>query len=943
MQPDQQPAPDVQEIKLNPTGSPVRLHHTPHGVIRTLLHRGAESTESVQFTAQYDQQRLIFVLVIGPDHALLTTHVLAWLWENFPDDRVDEAAFQRRVHAYLQGDAREIKGDGGTHSIVLGAVSRQLDTGRLWLAWLGTAGVRGLNPNREPLLIPEALEPGEGWSSQDGVLPGGEVQPHVAVFPINSVDRLLVFSSVLRPLIDEIPFIGRAALQRVAEAYSNSIPTLLFDLHPYQVVAVPGELDVRYRWESPYEATLLWSGSANATGYRVEQATTPSFDDATVIAELTDARQRLYRVQPPTRGEVYYRVVPLTENVAGVPSAPVVVTPVPLVSPIMGRITWLDNGGMHIEWVTISQADRYELESSPDPDFDSPETGIIYQGEATFYDTEPDFPPGWYFRVRSVNTHFAPKSPSLWSRPVQAPLHLATPAFEHVSNQFVTWQGSPGASGYEIRQLVGRDAEGEPQYKSVGTVSEPVFELPETRMAVYQVRAIHASGNEDIASPWTQSVFVNHADAPDVAKTVEVPILEDVKTAKVALDDTLPQTRQIQQERSGRGWQMGLGFVVGALLLGLLAGVIGGPRLGIGMDATATPLPAADRDATATQRIEFIANATQAAVAQALGTENANTLTSEISRSGTREAVDAQQIAVLQDEQEVSRTQVAELELTLDAGAGELESQRAALETAQARGTENAVSMTREANAQATLTGNLNNQYATATADAQQIADLEDELETQEATQDAVNTQLAQARGTSTRSATVIAIQQTTATANAQLLEDLDDARATDSVAQDQLVATVTAQSDAINHLEQTLTAIPPTATPTPTPEANIEVFGFAPSMTPGDQSALHTCDWQGIVGTLTLIGGEAGNGFMVRVTGGDLPAPIWVASGTRAEYGAGGWGIQLGVRPHAERYRLQVFSPDRRTALSASIEIVFDGECPGNEIHVDIVQVDPF
>ncbi|PJF39127.1 MAG: hypothetical protein CUN55_15230, partial [Phototrophicales bacterium] len=445
-----------EDIKLNANSEAVTQRETPHGMLRTLFvspQSDQDTTHQALLRARYDDTRMVFTLVTGQHAEALAEKTITFLWEQFPAVDVTLRQFADLVQNFLQGEARTIAPDDESrHAVVMGALTRESNAGKGWLAWLGTSGIFILDRNSEPMNLETGLMLGEGWSPKQGIMPEA-AQVHADVVLINTISRLLIFTNVLRPVISEVPVLGRAALQRIAAKQAQQIPAVLFDLKAFSVVNVPQHLNVYYRWDDATHVTLFWSGAEEATGYRVEQATLPSFEDATLLAELADSRQRLYRVQPPPEQEVFYRVTPIVKDVAGKPSNLIVVTPVPLVAPSIESIQWLSSGGFRITWTNIPQADLYELESSPDPDFDSPETAIIYRGSAPLHETSGDTPTGWYYRVRSLNTHFAPRTPSSWSATRRAPVQLETPQFTTINRQVLVWRPVIGAKSYEVRRF----------------------------------------------------------------------------------------------------------------------------------------------------------------------------------------------------------------------------------------------------------------------------------------------------------------------------------------------------------------------------------------------------------------------------------------------------------------------------------------------------------
>lgn len=780
------------DLSLNPLGDPATLHETPHGQLRTVLHPHNGEAAVAKLAARYDDQRLVIVLVLGKQSAALSEKTIDWIWEHFPAPELDANGFSEQLYSYLQGDARIIGDESDAYSLVVGALSREMPEGKLWLAWLGTAGVRALKPNREPLQLEQGLIPGEGWSPKNGVVPE-HARPHTKVVPLNSVDHLLIFSSALQPVVDEAPYLGRAVLQRVAEAHADKLPTVLFDLQPYRVVPSPEGFALRYRWDTSYEATLFWTSSLNATGYRLEQATSPTFNDAVMLAEMTDERQRLYRVQPPTNQEVYYRVVPLAQNLPGKPSAPVVVTPVQLLAPIIESIEWIGNGGFRLTWSKLPQADSYDLECSPEDDFDSPETMIVYQGAETSFETEPNFATGWYYRVRAANTYYAPKSPSQWSQGKRAPVFLETPQFEQISASKIIWGAVDGASVYEIRHLV--DGGGGNEYQSLGFVKERSYTPPQRPPTLYQVRALRAEDDMSTASPWSKGIVISMlADHSISAAVMERASSADADTTPEFLmedTDTKPLSRS-KPKKSTQAWQIVLATAAFALAVGLIAGLIGGPRLGIGLDPSVTPISQSDLESTATQNYVFVDNSTQRAIlnqevvqAQALATENANTISNEIDRNATLTDELADQEALVS----MNMTQIADVEESM-----------------------------------ATAENDLSVLQSTATSAAEENSDLVATIEGIEATVEGYEEEISTLNDDLESNTEALNDIRMTATSQTEMITALEDEAENDVATIDAQRATATALQEVVNDFEATVTALAPTATPrvtsTPRPSA---------------------------------------------------------------------------------------------------------------------------
>ena len=583
-----------QDIVLDITGSPVQQQSTPHGMLRSLLQPVSNHTDA-QIGIRHDDEHMVFAVVSGKQADTLCKHYLDWQWDHLPKDIINSQIFSDQLFEYLNGPAKSIGNGDDTHTLVVGIISRKFEQGKILLGWVGTSGLRLYNIQRESLPLDVGLFPGEGWSPKFGIFPA-EARPHVHDARLNTIDRLIVYAPALLKLVDELPFLGRVALQRVAEAQSDKKNVYLLDFKPTQVMPRPTGIVLNYRWESPTKVNLSWTGSEDATGFNIEESPSPSFIDVSTLAELTDHRQRVYTVIPPSDRDVYYRVVPINKNVRGEPSTPVIVTPVPIVPPLIEEITWNQEGVIRVQWSDVPQADTYELEFSPSQDFDSAQTAIVYRGASTYCEVEnEEQPAGWYFRVRSRNNHFMPELPSIWSGVKRAPHRLATPTFMTVSPDIVSWTPIDGADSYQVRRQTATLDE------IIALVHEPKFTPNDELTAVYEIRAIRREGDENTASNWSSAITLGGYILDD----------EDTESNLRVGSDTLPvrpQTRIKPQAKAQANtpmrqamWLIGIAALM--LLVGLAIGLLTAPQLGVGANPTDTPLADVDVQATLAQNM----------------------------------------------------------------------------------------------------------------------------------------------------------------------------------------------------------------------------------------------------------------------------------------------------------------------------------------------------
>lgn len=135
-----------------------------------------------------------------------------------------------------------------------------------------------------------------------------------------------------------------------------------------------------------------------------------------------------------------------------------------------------------------------------------------------------------------------------------------------------------------------------------------------------------------------------------------------------------------------------------------------------------------------------------------------------------------------------------------------------------------------------------------------------------------------------------------------------------------------------------TVTNIPPTDTPAPE---------FPLLLQPGtplfrDAFLVEGCEWQGLAGQVTLIGGEPAVGLVVRVSGTGI-GELETVTGLAEAYGTSGWEVQIGDSVSIVDVTVQIFSADGTTALSESVPVNFPGTCSQNLALVNFVQVVPF
>ena len=494
----------IQRLFLGHEASAFEQGHSLHGRWRAAYQRAAapdgERTPAALVLTQ-DAARLVFVLAEGPAAAIVAEEFADRLWtlEKVGDD------WPTPLAAWLADGALWHDAPAGPACFAAGRLDRQQPVGAVALAWLGCAGVHLLD---RALLRVEAEHPaaaGGAWSPESGVAPdsGALGWQRSSLF---GLDRLVVVSNGAAPLAADLPDMATADVHQALLDWSAEATRdlALLDLHLAPVVSQPSAVALTYRWIAPELCELRWNPSPNATAYRLEVSAIPDFASPTLLAELTDGRQIVYRFSPPPGRTTYYRVVPLNQGIAGPPSEAVCPLPPAMTAPVLLPPGWSADGGPALRWTPIPQATAYEAQESASERFESSETTVVYRGERPDCELPPETPAGRFYRARALNTLYAPETPSPWSEPVQAPAHLDTPVFTRVTSERLAWTPVPGARAYVLHITPRGQDEG--QGEDI-TVSEPSSAVAHV-YAAYRVRALRGPGDTRSASEWSAPATV---------------------------------------------------------------------------------------------------------------------------------------------------------------------------------------------------------------------------------------------------------------------------------------------------------------------------------------------------------------------------------------------------------------------------------------------------
>lgn len=520
---------NILRIHLGTDASSFDQSRNTHGRVRWGYERAAAPQTGTPVPAslvmQYDANRFVYALTDGPAALYLSEQIADYLWTR---EALNEE-WPHNLRAWLADETNQWTGaPRGTDrtGFICGRVERNLPGGRIYVAWLGIAGVRLLGRSNEDIVLNTAVGDGEGWTPERGPEPDG--QPlHAYRGSLFGLERIMVLSPGAEPLRDDLPDLSAPDLQNALAdwAADSECDLAVLDLRLTPVLTEPNRVVVSHRWLSPELCLLFWQPSPNATGYRVQESATPDFEHPEMIAELTDGRQTQYRLSPPSAAPRYYRVIPLNQGVPGIASEPVRPTPVALPAPVLQAVEWDRDGGYRVRWSPIEQATSYELQSSPAIDFDPHDSEIIYRGEMAEMNLPPTAPVGRFYRVRAINVLYAPQTPSAWSQPRRAPTQLDTPRFMAVTHERIEWGRVTGAQQYALRVT----ALGEDEDQGDDIFVRDTLVRPADQPAIYRVRAFRRPDDLRTASEWSEPVTIASKDtasaAPQTATRIMTPVL----------------------------------------------------------------------------------------------------------------------------------------------------------------------------------------------------------------------------------------------------------------------------------------------------------------------------------------------------------------------------------------------------------------------------------
>jgi hypothetical protein len=295
---------NVQRIHLGPETSPLQQGRSAHGRWRVAYQRAEAVPEAggpvpAALDIVQDSERLVFAMAEGPAAVFLSEQIADYLWTRESAD----GEWPLNLREWLADAPRWQAAPSGRTAFICGRLERAIAGGRIYLAWLGLSGVRLMDRTDTAVALDTVIGPDEGWTRENGPEPVG-MALHAYRGGLFGLERLAVLSPGASVFSADLPDLSAADLRQALEDWSAEAERdlVLFDLRLNPVLSEPTSVMLNFRWISPELCMLFWQPSPNVTAYRIEEAPTPAFEEPTLMAELTDGRQVMYRADLPNPG-----------------------------------------------------------------------------------------------------------------------------------------------------------------------------------------------------------------------------------------------------------------------------------------------------------------------------------------------------------------------------------------------------------------------------------------------------------------------------------------------------------------------------------------------------------------------------------------------------------------------------------------------------------------
>ncbi|MBN1965525.1 MAG: hypothetical protein JW910_12820, partial [Anaerolineae bacterium] len=137
---------NVQRIQLGQESVPLEQGRSTHGRWRCAFQHAEPPIDDGEplraaLVVVQDAARLAFALATGPAAAVVSERLADYLWtrETAHED------WPQNVRDWLNDPTRWADAPPGTTNLICGRLERQIAGGRLYLAWLGSSGIRLLD------------------------------------------------------------------------------------------------------------------------------------------------------------------------------------------------------------------------------------------------------------------------------------------------------------------------------------------------------------------------------------------------------------------------------------------------------------------------------------------------------------------------------------------------------------------------------------------------------------------------------------------------------------------------------------------------------------------------------------------------------------------------------------------------------------------------------
>jgi hypothetical protein len=138
-------------------------------------------------------------------------------------------------------------------------------------------------------------------------------------------------------------------------------------------------------------------------------------------------------------------------------------------------------------------------------------------------------------------------------------------------------------------------------------------------------------------------------------------------------------------------------------------------------------------------------------------------------------------------------------------------------------------------------------------------------------------------------------------------------------------------------YVRVTATFLPPTPASSAPPTGEPLPYPFqAQPVTYSANGNGRGCEWASIAGTVTALDGSALNAYRVRITSTTVDTTVF--SGAAATFGPGGYEFPIGGAPAAERFTVQLLSPEG-APLTAPLTVDTRAACAENVARLDFVE----